>query len=349
MGLANYTAASNNNLFYAGAPGTNNLIFRDGTNDDQTVSAFKTRVAPRETNSSTENPPFLSIVGSSAQFLHIDPSIATQVEGTGVPIAGVTTDYDGDTRNASTPDLGADEGTFTPLALCTGTPAAGSITGTAVLCTGNTGTTLNFDNGSTDVGFIYQWAFSTVSGGPYTNLGTNPSQSTGALTQTTFYTVTTLCSFSGLTNVSPEFTLAVNPIPTASASSNGPLCVGDALNLTGTTDIGTNFSWTGPNGFTSGLQNPTIAAITAQEGGTYSLTVTAAGCSSTIATTSVTVNVGPLVNSITATPSTICSGGNSQLNVDAVAVVPYVRIHRSHAVPHRCWCDLTLPSDRWPR
>ena len=113
--LNNYASSSNNNLFNAGTPGASRLIFYDGTNSDQTLTAFKTRVSPREANSVTENPSFLSTVGSNPGFLHIDPAVATQVESGGQPIAGVTDDYDGDTRNATTPDIGADEGTF-PLA-----------------------------------------------------------------------------------------------------------------------------------------------------------------------------------------------------------------------------------------
>src|SRR5205814_8629716 len=38
-----------------------------------------------------------------------DPTIATQIESGAATIAGLTDDFDGDTRNASTPDVGADE------------------------------------------------------------------------------------------------------------------------------------------------------------------------------------------------------------------------------------------------
>lgn len=111
--LNNYTSTSNNNLFYAGVPGSSKLIFYDGTNSDQTISAYKTRVAPRDSNSFSENPNFLSVSGSNANFLHIDPAIATQIESGGINIPGITDDYDGNIRNASTPDVGADEFTGT--------------------------------------------------------------------------------------------------------------------------------------------------------------------------------------------------------------------------------------------
>ncbi len=61
----------------------------------------------------TENPPFLSTTGSSPSFLHINPATPTQLESAGQPIAGYTDDFDGDSRSALTPDLGADEGGFT--------------------------------------------------------------------------------------------------------------------------------------------------------------------------------------------------------------------------------------------
>ncbi|MBK9335075.1 MAG: hypothetical protein IPM98_00245 [Lewinellaceae bacterium] len=118
--LANYNTASNNNMFYAGAPGTNNLIFFDGTNADQTIVAFKNRVAPAETNSVTENPTFLTTNGNSPNFLHLNAAIPTQAESGGINVAGIQEDYDGDIRAGNpgyvgmgaAPDMGADEGGF---------------------------------------------------------------------------------------------------------------------------------------------------------------------------------------------------------------------------------------------
>ena len=91
------------------------MIFNDATNSDQTLAAYKARVASRDSASITENPPFLSTTGSSADFLHIDPATATQLESGGIPVSGITDDFDGQTRNASTPDVGADE--FSGIAL----------------------------------------------------------------------------------------------------------------------------------------------------------------------------------------------------------------------------------------
>jgi hypothetical protein len=111
--LTNYSTSSNNNLFYGGVPSASRLIFFDGTNSDQVLATYKTRVNPADGSSVTENPPFLSTTGSSPNFLHIDPSIATQIESGGIPVAGIADDFDGQARNVSTPDIGADEGNFT--------------------------------------------------------------------------------------------------------------------------------------------------------------------------------------------------------------------------------------------
>ena len=111
--LANYAATSNNNLFYAAATGA--FIYFDGTSSALTMTAYKSGVftagtiAPRDAASVTENPNWLSTTGSDATFLHINPAVATQIESGGASISTFTTDYDGDTRNGSTPDIGADE------------------------------------------------------------------------------------------------------------------------------------------------------------------------------------------------------------------------------------------------
>jgi hypothetical protein len=120
--LGNYAITSNNNDFFAGTPGPVNVIYYDGTNNDQTLAAFKGRVYPRESQSMTENPPFIN-VASSPMNLHINTAIPTGVESSGVIIStpNITNDFDNDHRYPNTgypvnpsypsiaPDLGADE------------------------------------------------------------------------------------------------------------------------------------------------------------------------------------------------------------------------------------------------
>ncbi|WP_216679972.1 Ig-like domain-containing protein [Hymenobacter siberiensis] len=116
---ANLPTTTNNNLYYAGVPSATNLIYAEGTttqtNAQQTLAAYKTFVGPtRESNSVTEDVAFQSTSGGGATFLHINPTTPTKVESAGQTGTGITTDYDGDTRTA-TPDIGADEGAFTPI------------------------------------------------------------------------------------------------------------------------------------------------------------------------------------------------------------------------------------------
>ncbi|MGZ4037749.1 MAG: beta strand repeat-containing protein, partial [Bacteroidia bacterium] len=113
VALGNYATTSNNNLFYAGTPSATNVLYYDGTNSYQTMGVLKPALSPREGNSVTENPPFISIVGSSPNFLNINPATPTQIESGAVTIAGITDDYAGTIRNVSTPDIGAWEGNFT--------------------------------------------------------------------------------------------------------------------------------------------------------------------------------------------------------------------------------------------
>lgn len=130
--LNNFTAESNNNLYYAGTPGATRLIYYDGTNMSQTIGEYQALVSPRETSTFAEDANFKSLSGSSSDFLHIDELIGTQIESSGVTISGITDDYDGNTRNASTPDVGADEfdGTFLDMTppLISYTPLIGSST-----------------------------------------------------------------------------------------------------------------------------------------------------------------------------------------------------------------------------
>ncbi len=79
------------------------------TNPYNTVAGFKGFLVNRDQASFGENPTFTSTVGSNLGFLHINTVTPTQIESSGQSISGFTDDYDGDVRNATTPDIGADE------------------------------------------------------------------------------------------------------------------------------------------------------------------------------------------------------------------------------------------------
>lgn len=76
--------------------------------------------------------------------------------------------------------------------------------------------------------------------------------------------------------------------PTATATSNGTVCQSATIQLSANTVSGGTYSWTGPDGWTSSLEDPTRVAGTSMSG-TYTLTITAGGCTSAPSTTTVTV------------------------------------------------------------
>ena len=113
----NYIATMDKNIYYAGTPSPNNLIHfnYDGetTNSAQTLAEYKALNVGKDQNSYTENVPFVSSV--EPYDLHINPNIPTNVESNGIYLPSVLIDdIDGDLRS-ETPDIGADEGDFTPM------------------------------------------------------------------------------------------------------------------------------------------------------------------------------------------------------------------------------------------
>ncbi len=109
--------------------------------------------------------------------------------------------------------------------------------------------------------------------------------STNAGTTAITSTITVTPSFGTCVGTPESYTITVNPIPTATAANNGPLCTGDALNLTSGAFTGATYSWSGPGTFSSTDQNPVIDPVQLTDAGTYTVTVTASGCSSTASTT----------------------------------------------------------------
>lgn len=115
--LSTYSNSSNKNIFYAGTPGPQNLIFSDGTNDHQTLSTYKTFVSPADAGSYTENTTFLSTNPSNLNYLHVDGSVSSLSESNALTVPTVSVDIDGDIRQGfpgytgtgTSPDIGADE------------------------------------------------------------------------------------------------------------------------------------------------------------------------------------------------------------------------------------------------
>ena len=124
--------------------------------------------------------------------------------------------------------------------------------------------------------------------------------------------------FLGATNAQNGYvTISFNVGPgNATATNTGPYCAGTTIQLNGTG--GASYSWTGPNGFTSNVQNPTIPVSIVANSGTYTLTATSPGCVST-ATTNVVVNPIPALD---AGPNqSICQ--NTQVTLTGTGATTY--------------------------
>lgn len=90
--------------------------------------------------------------------------------------------------------------------------------------------------------------------------------------------------------------------PPPAISSNSPVCTGFSINLTASNITSATYVWTGPNGFYSTNQNPTIPNATMAHAGTYCCRVYVAGCYSKDTCLNVTVIPSGFV--LKATPPT---------------------------------------------
>ncbi|WP_116524338.1 LamG-like jellyroll fold domain-containing protein, partial [Seonamhaeicola aphaedonensis] len=146
----------------------------------------------------------------------------------------------------------------------------------------------------------------------------NADNDTGAISSTVSPSATTTYYVRSENNITgcyntDDVTVTVNPLPTVSASNNGPFCIGDTINLNATfTSNGSNsassWSWTGPNGFSSSSEDPSLTAVLASDG-IYTVSVTDNnGCVNT-ATTTVTVTPDPSISLNTGNDTQqVCSG-----------------------------------------
>jgi len=86
--------------------------------------------------------------------------------------------------------------------------------------------------------------------------------------------------------------ITILPAPSVDANNDGPLCEGDSIHLFGMSDTvsaAVIFSWTGPGGYTSNIQNPLDATL----GGVYHFQATLGNCLSPNDSTIVSVSPRP--------------------------------------------------------
>ncbi|WP_367768416.1 T9SS type B sorting domain-containing protein [Flavobacterium sp. WC2421] len=95
-----------------------------------------------------------------------------------------------------------------------------------------------------------------------------------------------------------------------SATSNSPICEGNSIQLSASG--GTNYAWTGPNGFNSLEQNPSILNANASQSGQYTCSITGTGGCDDKKSATVVINIEtvPTANS----PQEFCTQQNATLS-----------------------------------
>jgi subtilisin-like proprotein convertase family protein len=306
--LTNYASTSNNNLFYAGTPGANKLIFYDGTNSDQTLSSYQARVNPRDGVSVTENPPFLSTSGSNINFLHINTAVPTQIESGAVNISGITDDYDANIRQGNAgysgtglaPDIGACEFNGIGSYSCT-TPNPGNTTTTANSICNGTSITLGVANSTTGNGVSYVWQSAPNNGGvpgTFTNIsGTSFQNTITPINDSTWYRAVVTC-FNGPVST-PSNPIMITFSQRVTSTTPGAICSNSGTVTLAATGTGNTINWYTaqngglPIGSGSAFVTPVISSTT-----TYYV---AAGTQS-IATGNGTIGAGATTSSTGGSP-----------------------------------------------
>jgi gliding motility-associated-like protein len=115
--------------------------------------------------------------------------------------------------------------------------------------------------------------------------------------------------------VTLNLTILAAPIVTVSA--NSPICEGEAINLTASSSTSGSYFWTGPNGFTSSIQNPTINAAGEISGGIYQVIVSIGNTCADSAQVTIVVNPSPKLV-IVINPDS-CSTGTGNISVVATS------------------------------
>ncbi|MDW8159784.1 MAG: fibronectin type III domain-containing protein [Bacteroidia bacterium] len=159
-------------------------------------------------------------------------------------------------------------------------------------------------------GASYSW-----SGPGFTSTEQNPTITNTTTLNSGTYSVTAVAN--GCTSAIATTRVTVNPTPqNVVAGSNSPLCEGATLQLTVSVP-GATYSWSGPAGFTSVLQNPTITNVSSLNAGTYSVIVAFGECRASAVP--VTVQITPIRGVLNATNNgPVCAG--STLNLAATPI-----------------------------
>ncbi|NNF36610.1 MAG: T9SS type A sorting domain-containing protein [Saprospiraceae bacterium] len=167
-------------------------------------------------------------------------------------------------------------------------------------------TTFNFYDADPNPGPATQLATMVTSFDPGTTVMSSP--------QSVWVTTTDgMCE-----TIATEMTVTVTSGPVVLGSATDTeLCVGDDIELMETGGEADSWSWTGPNGFTSVIQNPTIMGAALGDSGTYRVrgTNSMTGCTDS-SDVVITVSEAPIV--LPLETITACIGGSTLIDLSSL-------------------------------
>jgi trimeric autotransporter adhesin len=211
--------------------------------------------------------------------LNINTSVQTQIESGAIPIAGIITDFAGSSRNATTPDIGAWEGNYTPVTQDIAAPSFlnNGFTTSACGLSGRTYTINITDATGVATGSLAPRVYYSINGAPYTSVG-------GSLTSGT--TLNGVWTFSLTYAASPNDIVSYFVV---------------AQDVAGTPNLGAlpggGFAGTSVNNVTSNPTNPFNYTVNTTLGGTYNVGVT--GTFTTLTAAANAYNSACLTSSVT--------------------------------------------------
>lgn len=156
----------------------------------------------------------------------------------------------------------------------------------------------------------YQWS---INGAPVA--GNSSIFETGLTTPGTYVFQVEITDGTSCVAMSNTLTVTVSaPVGQVTVTNNGPVCLGNTLNLSATAANATDYFWTGPNGFSIIQQSPSIPNMQLVNQGVYHVEAVNAACYSN-ASTMVLVNSN--VPAAQTSGAGFCSG-------DTVTFAPWV-------------------------
>ncbi len=135
--------------------------------------------------------------------------------------------------------------------------------------------------------------------------------------------------------------------PSAMASSNSPICGGGgSIQLAGISSLSGTYQWTGPNNFSSALQNPTIPNPQPIASGTYHLTFSAFGNLACQGMSSTSVAVGEIQVVVTPHPTIHTQAGGTIMHCNGGYTQGYTLYYKRMGGNYP-WMSIAVPASNF--